>query len=323
MTTFALWRKLLRDIRISLLLVAVLLFGFEILWIKVVEQITTQITPMLALLSGGRGMDGDFLLRLFFRGPGKIFQTILGGENVQWGNPQDLIVVGFMHPLVQVIICIWAVGRSAGAIAGEIDRGTMELLISQPIRRSQIVLAHWAIDLVTIPVLCLALWCGSLVGTASFSPFVVDDSIYTDLWLPKPAQPTVLSATALPVWPGLLNVAVLIFAISGYTMWLSAAGRSRNRVMGLAILITLLQFIINVIGQLWDGMTFLRPFSVFYYYQPQKVVLEHSWRIDPGMAWTGKELFKVNMLLVLGAVGLVGYAMALRRFCRRDIPAPL
>jgi ABC-2 type transport system permease protein len=121
----------------------------------------------------------------------------------------------------------------------------------------------------------------------------------------------------------MLNTAALLFAVSGYTMWLSAAGRSRNRVLGLAILVTLVQFLVNVIGQLWDGLAFLRPFSVFYYYQPQSINLKHVWTTDPGIAWFGRPLISVNVILVLVAVGAIGYAMALRTFVRRDIPAPL
>jgi ABC-2 type transport system permease protein len=106
-------------------------------------------------------------------------------------------------------------------------------------------------------------------------------------------------------------------------MWVSAAGRSRNRVLGLAVLITLVQFLVNVIGQLWDGAAFLRPFSVFYYYQPQTINLRDVWTVDPGLAWFGKPLISVHVLLVLGLVGAIGYLMALRTFIRRDIPAPL
>ena len=106
-------------------------------------------------------------------------------------------------------------------------------------------------------------------------------------------------------------------------MWLSAAGRSRNRVLGLAILMTLVQFLVNVIGQLVDGLAFLRPFTVFYYYQPQAINLKGVWTVDPGLAWFGKPLIVVNVILVLGLVGAIGYAMALRTFVRRDVPAPL
>ena len=96
-----------------------------------------------------------------------------------------------------------------------------------------------------------------------------------------------------------------------------------HRVMGLAILVTLVQFIINVLGQLWDGAAFLRPFSVFYYFQPQLIALKGQWTVNPRYAWSGFPLSSVNVILVLGLVGLIGYLLALRTFCRRDIPAPL
>jgi ABC-2 type transport system permease protein len=80
-------------------------------------------------------------------------------------------------------------------------------------------------------------------------------------------------------------------------------------VLGVAVLITLLQFLVNLIGQLWDVMAPLRPLTIFYYYQPQQAVI--------GGAWGGPQL------AVLYGVGLVGYALALRTFCRRDLPAPL
>jgi ABC-2 type transport system permease protein len=104
-------------------------------------------------------------------------------------------------------------------------------------------------------------------------------------------------------------VAGLMFAVSGYTMWLSAAGRFRWRVLGVAVLVTLLQFLVNLIGQLWDVVTPLRPLTIFYYYQPQQAIL--------GDGWGG------STLAVLYGVGLVGYGMALWTFRRRDLPAPL
>jgi ABC-2 type transport system permease protein len=321
--TFVLWRKLLRDIRVPLLVVALLLFLFEIFWVKVVERLTTEIAPMLEILSVMQGRGGNFLMDLFFRGPGKIFQTILGGENIQFGNPQDMLAVGYMHPLVQTILCIWAVGRAAGAIAGEIDRGTMELLLAQPIRRSRIVLAHLGVDAVAIPTLCLAMWAGSLAGAALFSPFTIQDDVYNELGVAPPDPPKTMSVDATALAPGLLNVGALLFAISGGAMWLSARGRSRNRVIGLAILFVLLQFIINVFGQLWDGSAFLRPFSIFYYYQPQFVALNGAWTVDPGKVWGGAPLIRLNVIVVLATLGTLGYLMALRDFRRRDIPAPL
>jgi ABC-2 type transport system permease protein len=321
--TFILYRKLLRDIRVPLIVVCVLLAGFAGLWVRVTVQVTTQISPLLELVGKMTMFGPYFFHNLFFNGPGKLIQTFFGGENIMFVDAQETLSVGPMHPLVQAILCIWAIGRAAGAIAGEIDRGTMELLLAQPIARGKIILAHLLIDITTIPILCVAFLIGLHIGTAIVGEFTVDPGVYEAVNM-KPPNP--LPSYTVDPWkvsPGMLNAIALAFAISGYTMWISSAGRSRNRALGIAILLTLLQFLVNVIGQLWDGMAFLRPFSVFYYYQPQAINLRDVWTVDPGLAWTGKRLIKVNVLVVLGMVGAVGYLLALRTFIRRDIPAPL
>ena len=73
-------------------------------------------------------------------------------------------------------------------------------------------------------------------------------------------------------------------------------------------------FLVNVIGQLWDAMEYLRPLTIFYYYQPQPIILQADWYTH-GDVW--------GRMAVLLAVGSVGYFMAWRTFTRRDLPAPL
>jgi ABC-2 type transport system permease protein len=168
-----------------------------------------------------------------------------------------------------------------------------------------------------------ALFAGLHFGVWLAGSFTVDPGVYEALHMKPPNPLPSYTVSANVVLPGLANTAALLLAVSGYTMWLSAAGRSRTKVLGLAILATLVQFLVNVIGQLWDGMAFLRPFTVFYYYQPQAINLKGAWTVDPGPAWTGRPLVGLHVVLVLGLVGAVGYAMALRTFVRRDVPAPL
>lgn len=321
--TLVLYRKLLRDVRWALVAVGLLLFGFGALWVKVTAQVTTQISPLLTLAGQMQGFGPMFFHNLFFRGPGKLMQTFLGGEDVTFLDPQDTLALVTTHPLVQAIVCIWAVGRAAGAIAGEIDRGTMELLLAQPVARRKVVLAHLLVDLTLIPLLCLALFAGLWVGVWVVGTFTVDAGVYEALRMKPPDPLPTYTVDPNVIGPGLANTAALLFAVSGYTLWLSAAGRSRTRVLGLAILGTLVQFLVNVIGQLWDGLAFLRPFTVFYFYQPQAINLKGAWTVDPGLAWAGRPLVSVNVVLVLALVGAVGYLMALRTFVRRDIPAPL
>ena len=86
----------------------------------------------------------------------------------------DMLSIGYVHPLMVVTFCVWAIGRAAGAIAGEIDRGTMELLLAQPLARSRLILAHLLLDLVTIPILCLSLWAGNWLGAWIVSPIQIE-----------------------------------------------------------------------------------------------------------------------------------------------------
>jgi ABC-2 type transport system permease protein len=301
--------KILRDVRLPLLVVGLLLGLFQLLWAKVTQRITQEILPAIT----GR-VDISFLKNLLFRDSGKLIQTLMGGENIALEQPIDLLSVGYVHPLVVTILCIWAIGRSASAITGEIDRGTMELLLAQPVSRFRVVLAQLCVDLLTIPVLCLSLWAGNWLGAWCFG----------QIEFGAPVTTREMQVDPFVFVPALVNVAALLFAVSGYTLWLSSAGRFRGRILGIAILITLVQFLINVIGQLLDTLAFLRPFTVFYYFQPQQIILTGKWWLELGMVWNGgRPLATVNVLVVLLLVGAAGYAMAFYTFCRRDLPAPL
>jgi ABC-2 type transport system permease protein len=344
--TLTLVLKLLRDLRWSLLAVALLLGGFQFLWAKVTERILGRLNPFFAGLANLGGFEREDIEKVVFEGPAKITRTIIGGEAVSLDRAMDLLSIGYVHPLMQVIFCVWAVGRAAGAIAGEIDRGTMELLLAQPVPRSRLILAHFLVDVITIPVLCGSLWLGTTLGAWAVTPIKVEQPKFDEIRSKRPALPFGLDlsdllgskgpteeerkaqmekdlqirplafARAMPL------VAGLIFAVTGCTMWLSSLGRYRIRVLGIAVLIVLIQFLINVLAQMWDDVAWLRPLTVFYYYQPQQVILSGDWCVH-FHEWGAGGWLKIPMPLVLFGVGAVGYLLALRTLARRDLPAPL
>ncbi|HXG11705.1 MAG TPA: ABC transporter permease subunit [Gemmataceae bacterium] len=328
--TGVLVRKLLRDVRLTLLVASLLLGAFQCLWAKITQRVMGEIAPFFNAMAAAQSLSQADLEAVLFSGPGKIVRAVIG-ENIAMDRAMNMLSIGYVHPLVVLILCIWAVGRAAGAIAGEIDRGTMELLLSQPLARSRVVLAHLAVDLLTIPVLCLSMWAGNWLGAWLVGPIQVvvpDNPNLPPLlrrMMEQPVDPERLRVDPAAFGPALFLVGALVFAVSGYTMWLSARGRFRWRVLGVAVFLTLVQFLINLIGQLWEeAFGWLRPFTVFFYYQPQQVVLKGQWMVDLGTAWNGGQpLLAVNGVAVLLAVGVVGYTMALLTFRRRDLPAPL
>ena len=45
---------------------------------------------------------------MIFQGPGKIVQTLIGGESIRLDRAMDMLSIGYVHPLMQTIFCIWA-----------------------------------------------------------------------------------------------------------------------------------------------------------------------------------------------------------------------
>ncbi|HMC65878.1 MAG TPA: ABC transporter permease subunit, partial [Gemmataceae bacterium] len=199
--TRALVLKLLRDVRLPLAVVCLLLSAFQCVWAKITQRITEEIIPSVT-----KEIPFYRLIDVLFQGPGKLIQTIIGGESIDLRQSLDVLTIGYVHPLVLAILCIWAVGRAAGAVAGEIDKGTMELLLAQPLPRYRVILAHGCVDLVAIPLLCLSLWAGNWLGISAFGQ--------VDPTAPRSARE--LRADPRVLAPALPNTAALVFAVSGY-----------------------------------------------------------------------------------------------------------
>jgi ABC-2 type transport system permease protein len=370
--TWILVRKLLRDVRPALIVVCVVLFLFSAFWVKITQRVTVEIAPVFNVVATKVG-DRKLFEDVLFKGPGKVSQAALGWGDLNFERPNDFLAMGMLHPIVLTLCIVWAVGRAAGAVAGELDRGTMELLMSQPVPRNRLLLAHFLVDLIVLPLICLSFFLGTQFGLAVVGDFVPDYTslkklnernqagpvpfsqkpLMTDggaIGIPGvsqafafldaagkvmkfsgatpgaplfeiPDKPEPLKVSGLGEAPGLTNTFAFMFAISGITMALSAAGRSRWKVVGFAVLILVVMFVANTIGQLWEPSGFVRPLTLFFYYQPQKAMLGNEWAVDLGAAWPGGP--SVPGIGVLLAVGAVGYLLALRTFTRRDLPAPL
>src|SRR5207249_1092385 len=92
--THILVRKLLRDVRTSLIIVAVLLLAFQLLWAKVTENVSGQLLLRVEELTKGTGLQVDAFINTFFEGPGKIIQKLIGGEGINIRKAFDLLSSG-------------------------------------------------------------------------------------------------------------------------------------------------------------------------------------------------------------------------------------
>src|SRR6476660_1896787 len=65
------------------------------------------------------------------------------------------IAVGYNEPIVVFGISIFAIARGSDVVSGELGRGTLEMLLAQPVSRLQVLYTQAAVTVGGIGLLCL------------------------------------------------------------------------------------------------------------------------------------------------------------------------
>jgi ABC-2 type transport system permease protein len=270
-----LWRKAARESWALLSALCLLMFAFAWIYVWLVSKIERP-----ALLS-------------FFTSALKDFEPLSAVPFNDVVTPAGVIALAFIHPLVQFAFVVWAAARGSDVVAGELERGTLEMLVAQPVSRSAIFISKVAVAILGLIAISAALWAGISVGIRVVVP---DD----------------------PVWPGLflpaaLNVFGLGFTVLGIAALVSSVDRYRWRTIGIVGAVYAVSIVADVIARMARGWEWVRYLTIFTPFEPQRLVAK------PGEAWS--ILAQHNgVLLLLGAVCLLAAGVI---FARRDLPAPL
>jgi ABC-2 type transport system permease protein len=200
-------------------------------------------------------------------------------------GPADLLAFGWNHPIALAIGGAVAVVLASRAVAGEIESGTLELVLSQPISRERYFAGQVVFALASLAVLSLAGGLASGIGQRVYRLHALG-----------PGTLALLAA----------NFFLLQAAWSGVTLLVSVFGREAGRVAFTGFLIALLSYLTQVVAGMWPAASFLLPYSPNGYYDP-RVILKAG-------------ALPVKSVAVLGGLAVAGTMLALIRFRRRDIP---
>jgi ABC-2 type transport system permease protein len=252
------------------------------------------------------------------------------------------IAMTFDEPIVVVCMAVWAIGRGSDCVSGEIGRGTMEMLLAQPVSRRQILCSQAAVTILGAAVLALAAWLGIYTGLCLHAVKTsAPASAWTVPWLglelPNPlaaAEPESVPlqqiVDAAVFAPAALNLFALGFFLAGLTTLLSACDRYRWRTIGLAAGFYVVEVLIKVLSVATDRLSGLSRLTVFSAYEPQRMVSwavhqpDQAWNVWlPGAAGRGLAWGPLGYDLILLGLGTAAYIAAGWVFQRRDLPAPL
>jgi len=197
------------------------------------------------------------------------------------------IALGFIHPFMLLLMGIMAIGFPAIAIAGERQRGTLEVLLARPVSRRTVYLT-----VLVAGGLFLAILLALFLAAASIAATVM--GVGADLALDR-----------LPLV--FLNGWLLFFAILCVAFAASVSFDRLPPALGVPLALVLVSYLIDALGTLWPDAAWIRTWSVFHLAKPQKIL--------DGAVPAGD-------LAILAAIAVlaIGYAWVI--FPRRDLAAP-
>jgi ABC-2 type transport system permease protein len=201
-----------------------------------------------------------------------------GTDVVSGGGYLGGYLFGFMLP---VLLLVFAVGAGAGAVAGEEDRGTLDLLVANPVSRARVLVEKFAAFAVMAFLLGLVVLGGVLAG----APLV-------DLRVGVAGLAAAIASQAL--------LAVLF---GGLAMAVGAATGSRGLAVGVGVAVAVAAYLVNALAPLADALEPLQRLSPIWWATGN----------DPLQHGLG-----VGLLLLL-AVLLAVLAVGGRLFARRDL----
>jgi ABC-2 type transport system permease protein len=246
----------------------------------------------------------------------------------------------FDEPIVILCTVIWCFARGSDVVSGEIGRGTLEMLLSQPISRRSLLLSHATVSTVGLALLCLLVWAGIGVGVYATTvqetaPTPTIRVPFLNLDLPLSSAEPIKESVPLRNRVDVRTYAAATFQLFafgffllGLSSMLSCFDRYRWRTIGAVVGFYVLQLVMFGLGKAAASLDWLLSLTFFSCYKPQKMT---SLVADGGLAapWSltetaaGMALPPLVYPLVLLVLGVICYVIADTRFNRRDLPAPL
>ncbi len=207
-----------------------------------------------------------------------------GGDLFSLGGT---IALGFIHPIAVALVLVFALGFAVAAVAGERQRGTLEVLLARPLSRRRLYLTLLVAMILFVALAIAAQVAGILIGAV----------------LAGAAGELELGNLGV-MW---LNGLVVFAALGAVTLAASVSFDRLTPALAVSLAFVLVSYFLEILGSLWIDARGLQPWSLFHY-------------LDPRGALSGS-MTLADWLVPLG-VFAIAVAIALAVFPRRDLAAP-
>jgi ABC-2 type transport system permease protein len=212
-------------------------------------------------------------------------KSFMGGEVLEVGNIAGLIAIGYQDPLVLLLYMLYAVGVPTALLAGEVQRGTMELILSRQTTKTHVYICAGLITVAGMYALVLVMFTGTVVATRLYD-FYQEVPLYFFF--------------RIAIVGGMLASAV------GGVALLAAACFRRGLAVSLTVGYLVVSYFVSIIADWWPRMKWMEPATIFNYVDSPAIFDNPGWPL-------GDMCVLLSILAVSTVLGGIIWS-------RRDLP---
>ena len=248
-------------------------------WSLGLVGMATLMTAVYPTIRDNAGLD-----KLVDEYPDALKAFIGFGGSFDYSTGAGYLGIELFSFMVPLLLLVAAIGAGARAIAGAEERGTLDLLLANPISRRRLVAETLAALAAELVILALVLWLALLVGVAAFD----------------------LNVSAAHLAAATASATLLALAFGAVSLAAGAAAGRAAVAIGVSAAAAVAAYVVNGLADLVGFLEPLQKASPFYHY------VAH----DP----LRNGLAPSHALFLLG-VGAAASVLAVLLFERRDLAA--
>jgi ABC-2 type transport system permease protein len=171
-------------------------------------------------------------------------KALFAGGSEDYSSPVGFLSAELFDFMLPLLFAILTIGMGARAIAGEEERGTLDLLLSTPIRRSSVILQKTVAMIAALFTLVAVTWAALVLG-AALSDMEISTGRITE---------------------AMASCFLLSLALGTLAMAVGALSGSRTAAIGVAAAVGVAAFLANALSSIAEWLEPWRLLSWFYYY---------------------------------------------------------
>jgi len=217
----------------------------------------------------------------------EIVKAMIGPDLMAIISTTGIGSFAYVHPVSLIVVFGFAILLSSGTISGQIDRGTIDLVLSTPLSRKKFMFTSILAALASGALLIAAMLLGTWIGVK-----------HVGVKLREPYQYGLIVVCAV-------NLYAAYVVVLGYSTFFSAVSTLRGSAVGWSCAVSLVVYLLHFLAEWWEPIKRISFLGPLHYFRPIKIV---AGNYDP-----------TNDILLLTGTGVALLILAVVCSTRRDI----